>query len=993
MRSPHLLFIGMIISIQSTSGQVCTAYGNAGSSYWQQRVNYAVQAELFPDSSLLKGEAHITYSNNSPDTLRSIYWHLYQNIFKEKSEGRKLFGETGRISAYTEGMTIDMVIIDGSVVTPEITSTIMETKLTSPLLPHSQAAITIRWKYEIPRNPDLRTGRDKTEFGMCQWYPQIAVYDGRSGWDMTQYLGQAEFYTEYGDWNVEITVPGNHIIAATGVLQNGSEVLTADQLMRLSSITSDSTLSIIPIVETDSSRLAMKEKRATWRFTADNVRDFAWASSPRFVWDGTKTNSGIPIYAFYLPGERTAENVLVGETDNWNKAAAYAKRTIEFFSEQFGEYVYPQATVVSGPVTGMEYPMLAFIVSGDALTTAMYYIIVHELGHQWSPMMIGSNETNYAFMDEGFTQFMSSVLVETDRGENGLASDALVQKFGWLLPSTNERLFFHRFLLESEKQGKVQSLLSHSYLMPRQQYGTTVYFKTQAVMFMLQDVLGKDLFRKAMREYCSRWKFRHPLPHDFFHTIEDVAGRDLDWFWHEWFEETYLLDMAVRGVNNEEHEGMWRASIELENLEQAIMPATLRLYLQDGSTKDVRFSESAWMYRNRYTHIVEGLHSKVRRVELDPDLLLLDINRMNNTSGLPNIQFDYGMNLLNVVLYPIDAYRVNVAPSLFFNNRDGFDIGTSISGNYLRKEYDANISLWYGTRSNVVDYHVSYSTPISYLSPNLSTTVKGFRLDGRTGYYWSIDAEWERYHSIYSNLRRAFGITASVYAISLRDSRYVNDPFEWTLGHLVLGTISLRYKETYSWGKASLEIAGEAATPGSTFSYVKWTTDARLEAKLWRGISTKIRFFSGISDGVVPAQTAHSLVQSTPLNRFDSWVFRTPWTSRSLRSHFVSSGGGNLFLSHDTTASRVYAGNIELKKGIFVLFADAGTVYHTVSQSKLFCDAGAGLAWDIGDVNLAGLSVSGIGLGVYFPLYVKDPSRRSEKEFAYRWKIIFGVRL
>ncbi|MDD8018581.1 MAG: M1 family metallopeptidase, partial [Bacteroidota bacterium] len=874
--------------------------GKPAPAYWQQQVDYTVNAELLPDSNRLIGKATITYYNNSPDTLHTIFWHLYQNIFKKDSEARKTYGTTGRVYEATKGIVIDSLTMNGNLLPMRVNSTIMETPLATPLLPNSKTEISVQWNYRITTNPDLRTGSNESEFGLGQWYPQIAVYDDWRGWDTTQYLGQAEFYTEYGNWDAQLTVPANHIIAATGTLQNSKEVLTPEQLLRLDAISKDSTTAVIPASETDSARLHLKEEKRMWRFTAQHVRDFAWASSPRFVWDAAKTESGKNIYAFYLPKERRAESFLVGETHNWDQGAAFAKRTIEFFSSHYGEYPYPQATVVSGPVEGMEYPMLAFIESGDAITSLMYGTVVHELGHQWFPMTVGSHESNYAFMDEGFTQFISSTLTDEDRGANGSVSPALAEKFGSILPNNNEQQFNLRFLMWAERHHHIQSLLTDSYLMPRNEYGTTVYFKTSAVMCMLRDVLGKELFERAMKEYFERWKFKHPLPHDFFNTIEDVAGYNLDWFWHEWFEETYMLDLAVRGVKNEQTDSGWTASIELENLGRAIMPATVRLYLADKTTKDVRVPVTAWMYRTKYTDSVRNLAAKVDRAELDPDLQLLDLNRMNNTSGLPKIECDYGFNILNQVFYPLDSYRINFAPAVGFNNRDGIEIGTSITGNYLLTDYNTNVTVKYGTRSGIPDFLFSYSTPVSFFSPDLSTGVKGFRLDGRTGYQWTLDATWERYNSIYSTLKRTFGISAGIYGIALCDASYLDNPAEWNSGNLAFGTISFRYNKTYSWGKSSFVMTNEFGTPWSAFTYAKYTADARIESRLFAGITSKLRIFAGTSEGNIPAQTSLSLLQASPLEQFESWTFRTPWTSRSLRSHFVDAGGGNMFITHDT---------------------------------------------------------------------------------------------
>ena len=381
--------------------------GAPGLGYWQQQVDYKTEAELFPETKMLVGKEKITYFNNSPDTLKFLVWHLYQNIFKKGFDSDGMEEIVGRVMTNTKGITIKKISIGNTILKTEIDRTIMETKLPNPLFPKTSIEIYVEWEYEIPNVASLRTGSSGNDFGICQWYPQIAVYDDQRGWDRDQYLGQGEFYLDYGNWDSKITVPANFVVCATGLLQNTNEVLTAEQVKRFNSITSQNVIQIIPSTETDTSRNNLKKEKRTWHFTAKDVRDFAWAASPRYVWDATLTNNNVRIYAFYYKGE---DSVLApyrwresnNKVSNWDDGANMAKHAIEYFSKNYGNYIYPQATVVTGPVGGMEYPMFIFAGSGDPFTNGLYGVIAHELGHEWYPMMIGSHETNYAFMDEGF---------------------------------------------------------------------------------------------------------------------------------------------------------------------------------------------------------------------------------------------------------------------------------------------------------------------------------------------------------------------------------------------------------------------------------------------------------------------------------------------------------------------------------------------------------------------------------------------------------------
>jgi hypothetical protein len=998
MKPLYCLFFALVFNQYNIAkDQTRLSTGAPSPSYWQQRTDYNITADLNAEKKILSGKGTIIYYNNSPDTLKTIVWHLYQNIFRKDSSPRKNDEQSTRAYSVTKGIDIESVVINGTTSELKIDETIMETPLTTPLLPTSSVTINIVWNYEIPKDADLRTGSDGNDFGICQWYPQIAVYDDIKGWDKTQYLGIAEFYTEYGNWNVELTVPKNFIIASTGTLMNPIDVLTASQLQRFNSLTKDSTTRIILPEEIESTSTQINKESAVWKFSAENIRDFAWAASPNFVWDGTMTNDGVRINAFYHPDLfSTSVPLLMGDASNWDEGAAMAKHAIEHFSKNFGKYIYPQATVVSGPVVGMEYPMMVFVESGNAVLNLMYYTLAHELGHEWYPMMIGNNETNYPFMDEGFNTYITATAVEDRYGSNGMLHEDFVKEYSWMhLPETNARLFEQRMYLMSARADNEATIMSHPYLIPNSQYGVMAYQKPATVLVMLEDLIGKETFSAAMNEYYKRWIFKHPYPADFFNTIEDVSGLDLDWFWNQWFDQTWKLDLAVVDVRNEKKNGKITSTIVLESKEQAVMPATLRLTFADGTTRDVRFSENVWDRGRRAEIIFDTLSSEIKNVTIDPEMKLADVDRLNNSWSAAPVVFDYGFNIANLLTYPLDAYRINAAPALGFNLRDGFDLGTNISGSYMATDHVVTLHTKYGTRSNVPDYELSYSTPIRMWDPQLTTSARLFRLDGFSGWQWIIEKTFDFRKNIARSYRRSFTINTSILSIRVNDDRYLDNPSDWNrIGKLDAGFISLKYFENFSGGRFSLRLDDEFGTPTSSFSYSKLTAEAKLSQQLF-GITMNGRFFGGSSAGNVPVQTAHSLTQATPLERFDSWFYRTPVVGRSLRDNFTKSGGGNLFLQHDTIAMNVAALNFSISKGPLVLFADGGTLWDSTKTrfKQFYYDAGAGLQFTMGNIMLPGFSTGPIGLGIYFPIYIKDPSRPKDEEIAYRWRIVFGVRL
>jgi len=993
------LFAITIFHIQSfAKEQTRLSNGTPSSAYWQQRTDYNIKATLNAEKKILSGKGTITYYNNSPDTLTTIVWHLYQNVFRKDSSPRKNDEQSTRAFSITKGIDVESVKINGVASEMNIDETIMETPLPTPLLPKSSITITIVWNYEIPNDPELRTGSEGNDFGICQWYPQIAVYDDVRGWDRTQYLGIAEFYTEYGNWNVELSIPKNFIIASTGTLLNPNEVLTASQLQRFNALTKDSTTRIILPEEIDSTSKRISSDTIVWKFSAENIRDFAWAASPNFVWDGTLTNDGVRINAFYHPDLfRTSVPLLISDASNWDEGAQMAKHAIEHFSKNFGKYIYPQATVVSGPVVGMEYPMMVFVESGNAILNLLYYTLSHELGHEWYPMMIGSNETNYPFMDEGFNTYITATALEDRYGNNGIFHKDFLKKYSWMnLPETNVRLFEQRLYLLSARENNEATIMAHPYSIPSSQYGTMAYQKPAAVLVMLEDVIGKETFSKAMNEYYQRWLYKHPYPQDFFNTIEDVAGRDLDWFWNQWFDQTWKLDLAVEDVRNNTKNGKTVSTIVLESKEQAVMPATLRLTLADGTTRDIRFSESVWDRGDRTEIVIDSLPAAIEKVVVDPEMKLADVNRLNNFSRLPPVVFDYGFNIANLLTYPLDAYRINAAPAFGFNLRDGIEIGTTISGNYMATDHAVLLRTTYGTRSDVPDYDLSYFTPLRIWDPQLTLFIRSFRLDGFDGKQWVVEKRFDRRKNQARSYQQSLTIMASLFSIRVNDDRYLDNPAEWNrTGTLDAGFISFKYNNGFPWGRFFMRFEEEFGIPKSAFSYSKVTAETKFDHPLFFGMKMNWRLFGGSSAGNVPIQTAHSLTQATPLERFDSWFYRTPVVGQSLRDNFIKPGGGNLFLQHDTVALNVAALNISISKGPLVLFADGGTLWDSTATrfKQFYYDAGVGLQINMGNLSFPGMSTGPIGLGIYFPIYIKDPSRPNDDEIAYRWRVIFGVRL
>src|SRR5437870_4309178 len=398
--------------ILPTPNEIREGSGTPGPRYWQQRADYTIRATLDTATHTIAGSETLRYANNSPDTLRYLWLQLDQNIYQAHSRGAFLTPTDARFAGrgFEGGYTIQYVravrrLGQASGRIPLATTdngTMRRVDLDRPLAPGGRAELELAYRFEVPEHGSDRMGREQFPGGwlyeVAQWYPRVAVYDDVRGWNTEQYLGQGEFYLEYGDFDVSITVPRSFVVAATGTLTNAVEVLTAGQRARLArAVRSDTTVAIITKAEVGqpSSRPAGPRPTLTWHFTAKNVRDVAWAAAANFIWDASGYD-GTLIQSFYPPEANP----------DWARSTEYARHSIKHYSEKWLRYPYPTAINVAGPVGGMEYPMIVFC-GHRAGDRALFGVTTHELGHEWFPMIVGSNERLYMWQDEGFNTFMN----------------------------------------------------------------------------------------------------------------------------------------------------------------------------------------------------------------------------------------------------------------------------------------------------------------------------------------------------------------------------------------------------------------------------------------------------------------------------------------------------------------------------------------------------------------------------------------------------------
>jgi len=594
------------------ANRVRSASGAPGPDYWQQRADYVIRATLDTAGSVIRGTERIHYANHSPDTLTFVWVQIEQNIFAQNSitytlnqpplhfAGGAVFDFTGK--GFIGGITIERFTTAGKELRRTAYGTMMRVELSRPLPPRGVIDFDVAWHFPVPPYGGGRMGRIGARlYEIGQWYPRLVVYDDVHGWNPLPYIGAGEFYLEYGDFDVSLTLPAGFVVAATGTVANPLVVWGPTARARLARARrSAERVQIITKAEAEANTGKRVPGTKTWRFTARNVRDFAWAASPDFRWDASSW-SGILIQTFYRPGATP-----------WEEANKMAWFTIKHFSETWGTYPWPHATTVEGLVEGMEYPMLTFVPSIEKRED-QFWVLAHEFGHEWFPMLVGSDERRYPWMDEGFNTF-----IDYGSAEGYFRGTA----YGDTVRS--ELLGAYRV---SAVPGNEQPLIDRP--VEQRDLAWAAYQKPALMLTILRDaVLGQEPFERALREYVRRWKFRHPQPADFFRTIENVSGKELDWFWREWVYTTARLDQAVDSVTQAGD----TALVYLSNRAQMVLPVTLELRYADGTTETRRFPIEMWNLGSKFTARV-GTAKPVAGVVVDPKETYPDIDRANNRWG------------------------------------------------------------------------------------------------------------------------------------------------------------------------------------------------------------------------------------------------------------------------------------------------------------------------------------------------------------------------
>lgn len=605
-----------------------SASGKPGNAYWQNEANYTIKASFDVTSHRLEGNVEIDYTNNSPDVLDALWLQLDQNTLKPDARGNMLQNPTMAIDD-SKGYELSKIQIKKNGSWEEISfledDTRLQIRLEKALQPGEKVALSIDYAYTLEeKGGGGRSGILESEngevFEFSYWYPRMCVYDDYYGWNTLPFIGGGEMYLDYGTIDYELTVPSDQVVVSSGVLVNETDILNKTTLDRLSKARkSDETVFIRGIDEVDKPVTKEKKGNVTWHFKMENTRDVAWAMSSAFVWDAAKINledGKTALAQSVYPVESTKEG------RGWARSTEMLKASVEDFSTKWFAYPYPSATCVGGKVGGMEFPGLAFNY-WDIQPAIVYLLASHEIGHTWYPMIVGSDERRHPFMDEGFNTFMD-VYAQEDFNKGEFAP----KRDGEYAPGGGNPADEIIQVIEDCKNGP--TIMTFADDMDYKYVHPLGYFKTAFGLVLLREVvLGPDKFDYAFRQYTQDWAYKHPKPEDFFRAMENGSGEDLMWFWNGWFYHNWQLDQAIKSVEYVDKDPAKGAIITVTNNQQMVMPILVKIEEENGKVQNLKVPIEIWKFGGEATFTV-GTTSKIKKVELDSEHQLPDIDRSNN---------------------------------------------------------------------------------------------------------------------------------------------------------------------------------------------------------------------------------------------------------------------------------------------------------------------------------------------------------------------------
>ncbi len=589
---------------------------SAQSDRWQQAITYDMDIKMDVTTHQFEGKQKIVYTNNSPDTLTKVFYHLYLNAFQPGSmmdtrsisisdPDRRVRDRISKLTPEEYGFTkVNSLKQNGKNTKFEIAETILEVELAEPILPGSKTTLEMEFLSQTPKQI-RRNGRDSHEgvdYSMAQWYPKLCEYDYQ-GWHPNPYVGR-EFYGVWGDFDVKIEMPASYTVAATGVLQNAKTIGHGYEGI---------------------TKKHRKKKRLTWHFRGENIHDFVWAADEDYKHTIKKAACGVDMHFFYIPGEKTNEN--------WENLPDVMDKVFDYINENHGEYPYPIYSFIQGGDGGMEYPM-ATLITGERTFSSLVGVSIHELYHSWYQMILGSNEALYAWMDEGFTSHGSA------RCNNYLKEKGFMKGKPTANPAANSYKGYKN-LVTSQLEEPLSTHADH--FNTNFAYGMAAYSKGAVFLGAIEHIIGKTAFEKGMKRYYNEWKFKHPNVNDFIRVMEKESDLELDWFKEYFVYTTKTIDYAVKEVVAKNN----KTSITLSNESNFPMPIDLVIELNDGSTKTfniplqiMRGNKKAmnqkvltdWQWTDKeYNTVIDINFENIKSVHINKSELLPDLNPDNNS--------------------------------------------------------------------------------------------------------------------------------------------------------------------------------------------------------------------------------------------------------------------------------------------------------------------------------------------------------------------------
>lgn len=544
--------------------------GKAGENYFVNRVDYSIKAEFNPETRLLEGEEIITYTNNSPDSLKNLYFNLYQDLYKK---GNIRDWDIGAVDIH-DGVLISKIVYNDEEIdinSPKVsnTSSILSIKLPTAIATGKEAKIEIHWSFTLPGTVQIRMGTygDKNFF-IAYWFPKVAVYDDIVGWNTHGHTGTQEFYNDFGDYDVEITVPGEYNVWSTAVLQNSGDLFNKKYLKRIKqSKKTEEVIHIITSEDREKADILIKADMHVWKFQSENTPDFAFALSKTYLWDATSLQSGdrrISVNAVYKL-----------DAKNFHEVAEISRNSIQFFTEEIPAvpYPYPQITAFNGGGGSMEFP--GMVNDRDSDRNGTIYYTSHEIGHSYFPFYTGLNEQKYAWMDEGLIFFFAEFVIKkyTDDEDYVFLKD-------WMdIYKRYAGTFYDVPLMISSNN--IRGLA----------YYVQAHFRSSVSFYLLFQYIGKDKFTEGLKLFIDRWKGKHPTPYDLFFTFNEVAGEDLAWFWKPWFFEIGYADLAINRIDYTDN---MKIIVNIENKTGFPVPVNLTAVYKDGKTKNFSYDMKIW---------------------------------------------------------------------------------------------------------------------------------------------------------------------------------------------------------------------------------------------------------------------------------------------------------------------------------------------------------------------------------------------------------------